>query len=427
MPSACASPTGLLSLDLAVARLLAGVEPVRDVERVPLDLAAGQVLASEVRSPLDLPPFTQSAMDGYALRAGDALPGASLRLAGAAFAGRPFPGRVGAGECVRIFTGASLPEGADTVVIQEEAEHQGDTVSLTIKNPLNPGANVRFRGEELARGDALLAAGRVLGPADIGLLAVAGCRDVSVLRRLRVALIATGDELAEPGQPLPPGCIHESNRPVLRALLSELGMETLDLGVVRDDPDALKAAMRSGAEQADVLITTGGASVGEADFVVAALRECGQVEFWKVAMKPGKPFAFGRLGSTPVFGLPGNPVSMMVTFMQLARPALLRMAGTAPSRPARWRVECHGPIRKAPGRLEFLRGVLDWREGIPGVTALREQGSHRLTSMSRANCFIVLPPECAGIGSGEFVTVEPFDGATSLTPEPTPALLAARP
>ena len=408
MSSICDNPTGLLSLEQAVERLLENVQPVQGEERLPLVQALGRILSADVSSPLDLPCFTNSAMDGYALRASEALPGATLRVMGSAFAGQPFSGVVGHGECVRIFTGAPLPEGADAVMVQEETERQGLMLVLNPSGPLKPGANVRRQGEELKRGDCLLSAGKILRPADLGLLAVAGCKEVAVVRRLRVAFLVTGDELADPGAQLAPGFIYESNRPVLHALLSEMGIEPIDLGRVGDDRDTIRRAMRQGAGQADVLVTTGGASVGEADHVVDLLRELGQVEFWKVAIKPGKPFVFGRLGSTPIFGLPGNPVSMMVTFLQLARPALLRMAGTVAMRPLRWRVACRNRLRKTPGRLEFQRGVVDWIDGVPGVTALAGQGSHRLTSMSRADCFIVLPPESTGAEPGEMVEIELF-------------------
>jgi len=404
--SICDKPTGLLSLDQAIERLLANVQPVQGDKRIPLVQALGRVLSADVSSPLDLPCFTNSAMDGYALRAGDVHPGATLRVMGSAFAGRPFAGVVGSGECVRIFTGAPLPEGADAVMVQELTEPQGSLVILRSPGPMSPGENVRHQGEELRRGDRLLSAGRILRPADLGLLAVAGCGEVAVVRRLRVAFLATGDELADPGEQLAPGFIYESNRPVLHALLSEMGVEPIDLGRVGDDRDAIREAMRQGAGQADVLITTGGASVGDADHVVDLLRELGQMEFWKVAIKPGKPFVFGRLGSTPIFGLPGNPVSMMVTFLQLVRPALLRIAGAAARRPVRWPVVCRNRLRKSPGRLEFQRGVVDWVDGVPGVAALAGQGSHRLTSMSRADCFIVLPPESAGVEPGEMVEIE---------------------
>jgi len=407
---------GLMTLDAAVARLLQSVTPVARTERLPVADALGRVLATDLDSPLDLPPFTHSAMDGYAVRAGEAIPGARLRVVGRSLAGSPHAGSFGADECVRIFTGACLPEGLDAVVIQERTEAEGDFVRLMIESPVRAGDNVRPRGEELRSGDRLLAAGTLLRPADIGVLAVAGLREVEVWRRPKVAFMATGDELVDPGQALPPGSIYESNRPVLRALLTQWGMEPLDLGVIRDDRESLSRAMQRGAEQADALITTGGASVGEADYVVDVLRESGQVEFWKVAIKPGKPFVLGRLRDTPVFGLPGNPVSMMVTLMQLAQPALRRLAGRPHCQPVRWRVATLSPLRKSPGRLEFQRGVLTWQDGIPVVTALPSQGSHLLTTMSRANCFIVPPAGTGEIAPGERVEIEPFD------PMPLPAL-----
>ena len=405
-----------MSLEEAVERLLRSVEPIAETERLPLADAPGRVLATDMDTPLDLPPFTNSAMDGYAVRAHQTTPGARLLVVGRSMAGSPFAGPINPGECVRIFTGACLPEDLDAVVIQEKTEAEGDFVRLLVQAPIRAGDNVRRRGEELRRGNRLLPAGVSLRPVDIGVLAVAGYREVEVWRRPRVAFMATGDELASPGQPLPPGFIYESNRPVLRALLSEWGMEPLDLGIIPDDRETQRRAMRWGAEQADALITTGGASVGEADYILDLLRESGQVEFWKVAIKPGKPFMLGRMGDTPVFGLPGNPVSMMVAVIQLARPALNRMAGRSHVNPVRWRVAARSPVRKSPGRLEFLRGVLEWRDGTPGVTALPCQGSHLLTTMSRANCFIVLPSECEGVGLGEMVEIEPF------TPLTLPAL-----
>lgn len=415
MPSICDRPAGLLSLAEAIQRLQAAVTPVAEVETVPVSGALGRVLATDLPSPLDLPPFTQSAMDGYAVRAAEARPDVRLAIAGTAWAGRPHETAVGPGQCVRIFTGAPLPEGLDAVVVQEEAQRAEEFVTLHPRQPARPGDNVRQRGEELRTGDPLLPAGRCLQAADLGLLAMAGCQQVAVRRRLRVAYLATGDELVLPGEPPLPGSLYESNRPVLAALLTELGMAAVDLGVVRDDREALRQALREGARRADVLLTTGGASVGEADHVVELLREEGEVDFWKVAIKPGKPFVCGRLGTTPVFGLPGNPVSMMVTFLQLARPALLRMAGRAATAAPRWRAVCRQPVRKPAGRLEFLRGWLDWQADPVSVTPFREQGSHRLTSMSRANCFIVLPAASTGVAAGELVEVEPFGIAPAWT------------
>ena len=406
--STCDTLPGLLRLDAAIERLLSLVEPITDRERVPLRAGLGRVLASDITSPLDLPPFTNSAMDGYAVRAEDAQPGTRLRVIGTSLAGQPYGGKVGPGECVRIFTGACLPKGTDAVVIQEEVEQQGSEVVLNNQKPPAPGENVRHQGEEVKVGDQLISAGHVLQPADLGLLALTGFREIEVIRRPKVAFIATGDELVQPGQQLEPGLIYDSNRPVLSALCDELGLETLDLGVVRDDRAALKATLKAAARDADALITMGGASVGEADFMADVLRELGTVEFWKVAIKPGKPFLHGRIGDTPVFGLPGNPVSMMVTFLQLARPALQRRMGMRATRPVRWPATCQQRITKSAGRLEFQRGSLVWQGGNICVTPLRKQGSHLLTSMSRANCFIVLPEDCTRVEAGEIVQIEPF-------------------
>jgi molybdopterin molybdotransferase len=406
--SICDSQPGLLRLDAAIERLLSLVEPITDRERVPLRAGLGRVLASDIPSPLDLPPFTNSAMDGYAVHAKDAQPGTRLRLVGTSLAGQPYKGKVDPGDCVRIFTGACLPEGLNAVVIQEEVEQQGSEVLLNNQKPPALGENVRHQGEEVKVGDQLISAGHVLQAADMGLLALTGFREIDVMRRPKVAFIATGDELVQPGQHLEPGFIYDSNRPVLTALCDELGLETLDLGVVRDERAALKATLQAAARDADALITMGGASVGEADFMADVLRELGTVEFWKVAIKPGKPFLHGRIGDTPVFGLPGNPVSMMVTFLQLARPALQRRMGMQAARPVRWPATCQQRITKSAGRLEFQRGSLDWQGGNVCVTPLRKQGSHLLTSMSRANCFIVLPEDCTRVEAGEIVQIEPF-------------------
>ena len=409
-PHVCDRHSGLLRLDAAVERLLQQIQPITEQERLPIGQALGRVLASDIRSPLDLPSFTNSAMDGYAVRATDAQPGARLRVVSTSLAGQPYRGNVDTGDCVRIFTGACLPPLTDVVIVQEEVERQGSDIVLKIQAPPRPGENVRLQGEELKAGDRLLSGGQRLEPADIGLLALTGFREIDVIRRPRVAFIATGDELVQPGQHLEPGFIYDSNRPVLTALCQQLGLETLDLGVIRDDRAALTVALGGAARQADALITMGGASVGEADFMVDVLRELGTVEFWKVAIKPGKPFLHGHIGDTPIFGLPGNPVSMMVTFLQLARPALQRRMGMRVGPPVRWPARCQTRISKSAGRLEFQRGMLDWQGGRACVTPLRGQGSHRLTSMSRANCFIVLPEDCTRVEEGDTVEIEPFGG-----------------
>jgi molybdopterin molybdotransferase len=397
-----------LTLELALERVLGTLRPIAESERLPLKQAHGRILAEEIRAPLDLPPFPSSAMDGYALRAEDPHAKASFRVIGAALAGHPFSGSVGPGECVRIFTGAVLPEGADTVALQEDAQRDGDEIRLLAD--VRPGDHVRHRGDEIRAGQVLLPAGKSLASADLGLLAAIGKPEATVKRRLRVAFFSTGNELRPVWQPLSPGEIHDSHRYVLDALLAELGAEALDFGAVRDDPEALRQVMLEASSVADAVITSGGASVGEADFVVDVLREIGRIEFWKVAVKPGKPFAFGQVGATPLFGLPGNPVSMMVAFRQLVRPALLRLMGATLRQPLRFRAICGNRLVKSPGRLEFQRGFyLRDGNGDIIVTGLAGQGSHRLISMSQANCFIVLPMENSGVEPGEDVDIEPFN------------------
>jgi molybdopterin molybdotransferase len=411
-PDRCVEPQSPpLTLDRALDRLLGTLRPIAETERLPLKQVLGRILAEEIRAPLDLPPFPNSAMDGYALRAEDLHSQASFRVIGTALAGHPFSGPVAPGECVRIFTGAVLPENADAVVAQEDAQRNGDAIRLMAG--VSPGENVRRRGDEIRTGQRLLPAGKCLAPADLGLLAAIGRPEAAVKRRLRVAFFSTGDELRPVWQPLAPGEIHESNRYVLDALLAESGAEALDFGTVRDDPEALRQAMLEAAGLADAVIASGGASVGEADFIVDVLREIGRIEFWKVAIKPGKPFAFGHIGATPLFGLPGNPVSMMVAFRQLVHPALRRLMGATFRQPLRLRAVCGNRLAKSPGRLEFQRGFY-LRDGNGDfiVTALAGQGSHRLISMSQANCFIVLPPENSGVEPGEEVDIEPFETLT---------------
>jgi molybdopterin molybdotransferase len=407
-PDPCAVPAAQrLTLERALELMLAALGPVDGAERVPLKQAHGRILAETIHTPLDLPPFDNSAMDGYALRVADLAGGVPLRVIGTSWAGRPFAGTLAAGECVRIFTGALVPDSADAVVAQEDASLNGDRMHITI--PIRAGKNIRRQGEELRVGDELIATGKRLAPADIGLLASVGLAEIPVRRRLRVALASTGDELRPVGEPLGLGEIHDSNRYVLHALLAGLGVEALDFGSLPDEPTALERALLSMAGQADAILTTGGASVGEADFVVEVLRAIGRVEFWKVAVKPGKPFAFGQIGAAWLFGLPGNPAAAMITFRQLVRPALLKLMGTTPAAPLRLPAVCANPLKKSPGRLEFQRGVFGRHpDGGLTVSGLAGQGSHLLSSMSRANCFIVLPLECAGVEPGDTVEIEPF-------------------
>ena len=388
------------------------LEPVRAAVRVPIRGALGRVLAGDVVSPVDVPSHRNSAMDGWAMRGADlsATGETALEEIGASFAGRPFAGRVGAGQCVRIMTGGVVPEGADTVVMQERA--RADAKRVTFAPGQKTGQNVREAGEDLRRGAVALSRGRIVRPAELGLLASLGVGEVAVYRRLRVAFFSTGDELKSIGTALGEGEIYDSNRYTIHGMLERLGCEVLDMGVVRDDPALLEQAFREAASSADVVITSGGVSVGEADFVKGMMDKLGEVVFWKIAMKPGRPLAYGRIGGAHFFGLPGNPVSVMVTFYQFVREALLRLMGADPVPPfPTFPATCTARLKKAPGRTEFQRGILERGEG--GAWTVRptgDQGSGILKSMSEANCFIILGEAVGNVEAGTLVQVQPLDG-----------------
>jgi molybdopterin molybdotransferase len=368
-----------------------------------------------VISPIDVPAHDNSAMDGYALRVADLATGAEtvLRIVGTALAGGPYAGRVEAGQCVRIMTGGVVPDGCDTIVMQEAVRAAGDTV--VIPPGQRPGQNLRRAGEDLKAGMAALTAGRLVRPAELGLLASLGIAEVPVWRRLRVALFSTGDELVSIGTQPREGEIFDSNRYTLYGMLTRLGCDVLDMGVVRDDPASLEAALRQAARNADAIITSGGVSVGEADFIRGLMARLGEVLFWKIAMKPGRPMAFGRIGNdrdgAVLFGLPGNPVAVMVTFYQFVRDALLKMMGVSPL-PALplLQVPCSSTLKKSPGRTEFQRGVLYRDNGQWQVRSVGVQGSGVLRSMADANCFIVLEHERGSVNAGDLVSVQTMDG-----------------
>jgi molybdopterin molybdotransferase len=384
------------------------LEPVRATLRVPLRSALGRVLAEDVVSPVDVPAHRNSAMDGWALRGADlAADGEStLTEIGSSFAGRPFAGAVGAGQCVRIMTGGVVPTGADTVVMQERAKANGKSVTFAAGQ--KTGQNVREAGEDLKQGAVALERGRIVRPAELGLLASLGIGEVAVVRPLRVAFFSTGDELKSIGSTLGEGEIYDSNRYTLHGMLTRLGCDVLDMGVVRDDPQLIERAFAQAAANADVVITSGGVSVGEADFVKAMLEKLGEVVFWKIAMKPGRPLAYGKIGGAHFFGLPGNPVSVMVTFYQFVREALLVLAGADPvETPPTFPAVCTQRLRKAPGRTEFQRGILTRAaDGSLTVKPTGEQGSGILKSMSDANCFIILGESTGNVEPGTTVQVQ---------------------
>lgn len=400
-----------LSVDEASRRILAAITPLATVQRVALREGLGRTLAQSVSSPLNVPSHTNSAMDGFALRGSD-LPGegtVDLELTGEALAGHPFQGSVSPGNCVKIMTGAPMPADTDTVVMQEQAQEREGRVLIDSRH--RPGQNVRQAGEDIAAGDAVFELGRTLTPADLGLLASLGIPEVAVLRRPRVAFFSTGDELRSVGQPLGEGDVYDSNRYTLYGMLSRLGADLLDLGVVPDDPPQLEAALRQAASDADLVLTSGGVSVGEADYIKGLLERIGNMSFWKIAMKPGRPLTFGRIGESLFFGLPGNPVAVMVTFYQFVQPALIKLMTGREEPPLLVEAESVRRLRKKPGRTEFPRGILTRsREGGLRVDVTGRQGSGVLRSMSLANCFILLGQELGDVEPGDKVLVQPFSG-----------------
>jgi molybdopterin molybdotransferase len=390
--------------------------PVTTNEKVAVRAALGRVLGEDIISTLDVPAHDNSAMDGYALRHADlkAAGETELRLAGSAFAGRQFAGKLGKRECVRIMTGAVMPYGADTVVIQEIVQVDGDKIRIPAGQ--KKGQNRRLAGEDLAAGKPVLKAGQPVGPAELGLIASLGLAEVMVRRRLRVAFFSTGDELASVGSSLKQGEVYDSNRYTLYGMLSRLGCDIIDMGVVRDDPASLERALKAAAADADAIITSGGVSVGEADFIRELLGKLGEVVFWKIAMKPGRPMAFGKIADAGneahFFGLPGNPVAVMVTFYQFVRDALLALSGrTDDYALPLLQVPCTSSLKKSPGRTEFQRGLLARDErGQWSVCPIGAQGSGVLRSMAEANCFIVLEHERGSVKPGDLVQVQLFHG-----------------
>lgn len=400
-----------LSVEQARKLILGLVEPVAGTERLFVRNALGRVLAEDVLATANVPGHDNSAMDGYAVRFADlAAEGDTvLRLAGTAFAGRVFAGRVEAGQCVRIMTGGVIPEGADTVVIQEVV--QAENGRIVVPAGQRQGQHIRRAGEDLRAGTPAIRAGKLIRPAELGLIASLGVAEVNVRRRLRVAFFSTGDELCSVGTPLKEGEVYDSNRYTLFGMLTRLGCEAIDLGVVRDEPAALEAAFRRAAAQADAILTSGGVSVGEADFIRGMMGKLGEVAFWKIAMRPGRPMAFGKINDAWLFGLPGNPVAVMVTFYEFVREALLKMMGVSPIEPLpQFRVPCVTPLKKRPGRSEFQRGILFRENGEWKVRVTGTQGSGVLRSMSEANCIIVVEHERGNVEPGELVGVQPFEG-----------------
>ena len=410
----CADDYDPNSMPVAKAREVIArfLSPVTATERLSLRAALGRVLAQDVVSPLNVPAHDNSAMDGYAVRFADLKADGEvvLKNVGSSFAGAPFKGTVGTGQCVRIMTGGVMPGGTDTIVMQEHVKAGKDGV--TVGPGHKKGQNLRRAGEDLKTGQVALKRGLPLRPAEIGLVSSLGIGEVTVYRKLRVAFFSTGDELVSIGTQPAEGQIFDSNRYTIHGMLTRLGCEVLDMGVVRDDPKLLEKAFHDAADAADVVITSGGVSVGEADFVKDLLNKLGEVVFWKIAMKPGRPLAYGKIGAAHFFGLPGNPVSVMVTFYQFVRDALLVLSGRdpVPALPT-FKVPCTSSLKKAPGRTEFQRGILTQdAAGSWSVRVTGEQGSGILRSMAEANCFIILPTEQGNVTPGTLVDVQVLEG-----------------
>jgi len=394
----------------ALARILGLVLRPTVPEVVPVARALGRVLAHDVQAPFDVPPADNSAVDGYAVRAADLPPGGRARLTVVHDlpAGSVYEGTVGPGQALRIMTGAPMPAGADTVVPQELAEPSRGAVLLSA---IEVGANVRARGEDVRAGCVVLERGRALRPAELGLLASLGFPDVWVHRRPRVALLSTGDEVVEPGRPRRPGQIYDANRFALHGLVEAAGAAPLDLGIVPDIRDVLRQRLLEAAETADVVLTSGGVSVGAHDLVKEVLAEIGSVDFWQVAMQPGRPLAVGRIGGGLFFGLPGNPVASVLCFLLFVRPALWKLAGRRHLEPVRFTAMATEAMRKKPGRREFKRGVLRFGGHGWQVSTTGPQGSGILSSMVEANCLIILDEPRGDVAPGEPVTVEPLGEA----------------
>ncbi|HEC27961.1 MAG TPA: molybdopterin molybdenumtransferase MoeA [Gammaproteobacteria bacterium] len=408
----CDQPiTGLLSVTEARQRILDSVTPTKGQEKLAIRESLERVLSTDILSTLNVPPHDNSAMDGYAIKYQD-IPQSGqfdLKLAGTAFAGKPFTGKLAAGQAIRIMTGAVIPDGADTVVMQEHVERNGETVTLSVGH--QKGNHIRHIGEDMKIGQTVLEKGQWVTPAELGLMASLGIAEVAVNRKCRVAFFSTGDELRSIGEPLEAGQIYDSNRYTLYGMLKRMNVDIIDMGVIADKREAIRQAFQTAANIADVVLTSGGVSVGDADYVKETLEELGEINFWRVAMKPGKPLAIGRINNAAFFGVPGNPVSAMTTFYQFVKPALEKMMGITPTFALTLKVPCMAKLKKNAGRLEYQRGILTCNnEGEPVVDSSGVQGSHIMTSMSRANCFIILPAGNAGVDPGDLVEVQPFAG-----------------
>ncbi|WP_413111644.1 molybdopterin molybdotransferase MoeA [Thaumasiovibrio sp. DFM-14] len=400
----CATP-GLMDLDKALNKLLNATIAITEKKQIALSESLGYVLATNVTSPVNVPAFDNSAMDGFAYC--NQSDNTSFTVVGTAYAGAPFQGQPSQGECVRIMTGAAIPAGCDTVVMQEQTQIDNTIMMLTAQQPT--GNNIRLAGDDIKAGETVLRSGTRLSARHIPLLASLGIATVSVFRRPVVAIISTGDELKPLGQPLEYGEIYDTNRYTLTSLLQRSQCEILDLGIIKDDKSSIRDAFVKASASADLVITSGGVSVGDADYTREVLEEIGEIGFWKLAIKPGKPFAFGKINDTLFCGLPGNPVSALVTFMQLVYPLLQTLASQEATPALKLAATTNSAFKKRPGRVDFQRGIYHVKDGELTVETTGNQSSGAFSSLAAANCFVVLERERGNVGAGEKVIIEPFD------------------
>lgn len=403
--------SAMVSVSDAIERMLQQVASKTDGEHAKVSLKQGldRICAEDVTSPVDVPGYNNSAMDGYAVKAGNLSVGDTLKVVGVSAAGHPFSDKLAPGECVRIMTGATIPEGLDTVVIQENTEVDSETGTITLQSPVSSGDNIRLQGADVRKGSTVITAGSRLSTIDIGLLASLGIDQVPVQPQLSVAIFSTGDELVAPGDALKPGQIYDSNRYLINAMLQRLNIKVVDFGHLADDLEQIKGALAEASERCDAIITSGGVSVGDTDHTKQALEALGEIGFWKVAMKPGKPFAFGQLKKAWFFGLPGNPVAAAVTMDQLVQPVLAKLAGERFNQPNSLQVSAAEPLKKRAGRADFQRGHFTQTTGGQlTVTSAGSQSSGVLSTMKAANCFIYLERERDNVARSENVSILPF-------------------
>ncbi|NLS13813.1 molybdopterin molybdotransferase MoeA [Vibrio sp. SM6] len=405
----CCDTPGLMAIEDALATMLERITPIQATETLPLAQALGYVLAEDLHSPIFVPPFANSAMDGYAVRLSDLQSDTPLAIAGKAFAGQPFIGEWPVGSCVRIMTGAKIPTGCDAVIMQEQVQLTDAGVVFTSVHA-KPQMNIRPKGDDIELGALVLAKGARLTPRDIPMIATLGIAQVRVFQKPKVAFFSTGDELKPLGTTLADGDIYDSNRYGIKPLLENFGCDAIDLGIIPDCPDQLKATFLRAQQLADVVITSGGVSVGEADYTKDILAELGEIGFWKLAIKPGKPFAFGQLEDAWFCGLPGNPVSAFLTLYVLVQPMLAKLAGHSEwQAPQTIPAVTRSAFKKSPGRTDYQRGIYGIENGQFVVESTGNQSSGAFRSMSLANCFVVLERDRGSVEIGETVQIELFN------------------